>query len=84
MNTKLTLSVDHQIIERAKEYAQDKGTSVSKLVEDYLNKITASNSKEKTKGQSELMKLKGVLGRVTSDFDFDEARDQYMKEKYKL
>lgn len=84
MTTKLTLSVDHQTIERAKEYAHEKGVSVSKLEEDYLNQVTEPRPKRKSKALSELMKLRGVLGRVPSDFDFDEAKHQYMKEKYKL
>jgi len=34
---KLTLSVDGQVIERAKRYAEDQGTAVSHLVERYLD-----------------------------------------------
>ena len=34
---KLTLSVDDQVVRRAKRYAAAQGTSVSKLVERYLD-----------------------------------------------
>jgi hypothetical protein len=33
---KLTLSIDGAVVERAKAYAARQGTSVSRLVEDYL------------------------------------------------
>ena len=33
---KLTLSVDETVVERAKRYAAERGTSVSHLVETYL------------------------------------------------
>ena len=36
---KLTLSVEESVVDRAKEYAAARGTSVSRLVEDYLRLI---------------------------------------------
>ncbi len=39
MDTKLTLKLDHSIIEQAKNYAKDKNTSLSKLIESYLGKL---------------------------------------------
>lgn len=36
MNTKLTLKLDKEIIELAKEYVKEQGTSLSKFIEDYL------------------------------------------------
>ena len=33
---KLTLSVDERVVERAKRYAGERGTSVSRLVETFL------------------------------------------------
>ena len=35
--SKLTLSVEQKVIERAKRYASRRGTSVSRLVERYLD-----------------------------------------------
>jgi hypothetical protein len=37
--SKLTLSVDEQVVKRAKRYAADRGTSVSRLVERYLSLV---------------------------------------------
>ncbi|HXB53708.1 MAG TPA: DUF6364 family protein [Vicinamibacteria bacterium] len=37
--SKLTLSVDEEVVERAKRYAAKRGTSVSRLVETYLDAL---------------------------------------------
>jgi len=39
MNTKLTLTIEHTIIEKAKKYANGKGRSLSRIVENYLKTI---------------------------------------------
>jgi len=38
--SKLTLSVDEQVVRRAKRYAARRGTSVSRMVEQYLRLVT--------------------------------------------
>lgn len=43
MTRKLTLSVDADVIEAAKRYAAEQGTSVSKLVEAYLAAVTVAS-----------------------------------------
>ena len=40
MTTKLTLTVEKSIIERAKSYAKNTGRSLSELIENYLETIT--------------------------------------------
>jgi hypothetical protein len=40
MLTKLTLTIDQSVVERAKEYAQRKNISVSRIIEEYLKNIT--------------------------------------------
>lgn len=40
METKLTLRLKKDVIERAKEYAKENNTSVSRLVEVYLDALT--------------------------------------------
>ena len=45
MNTKLTLTIDDSIIDRAKAYAKDKGRSLSDLIENYLKAITREQHK---------------------------------------
>lgn len=82
MATKLTLSLDSKVIEAAKKYSAKKGTSISKIVEDYLRRITLSDHKKKQKKNS-LMELRGILGKVPPDFDYEEERFKYLMGKYK-
>ena len=43
MNTKLTLSLNKSIIERAKRYAKRNNQSLSQIIESYLEKVTSEN-----------------------------------------
>ena len=58
---KLTLSVDQQVASRAKRYAEQKGTSVSELVERFLDVL----SRPVESGDfPELGRLRGCLKRA--------------------
>ncbi len=46
MAKKLTLRMDEEVIERAKEYAAERGLSVSKMVEQYFAAVTTASSAE--------------------------------------
>ncbi len=41
MNTKLTLTIEQSVIEKAKSYAKEKGRSLSDIIENYLKAITS-------------------------------------------
>ncbi len=43
MTTKLTLTIEKSIIEKAKDYARKTGRSLSDLIEIYLDSTTKSN-----------------------------------------
>lgn len=80
MNTKLTLSLEKEVIEQAKSYAKKTGRSLSELVETYFKNLT-----QKTEKEDEIHpKVKKLIGRITlpNDFDEDKAKDEYFKEKY--
>ena len=80
MDTKLTLSLDKDIIEDAKTYAKENEISLSKLVENYLHSLTESSSTGKR--ISPLVKsLTGVIPNGT----IDERKDyrDYLIEKYR-
>ncbi len=70
MNTKLTLTVEKSIIERAKLYAKNTGRSLSEIIENYLATITEESS---TKELSP--KLKKIVGVVNLPEDFDEKQE---------
>jgi len=45
MLTKLTLTIEQSVVEKAKEYAHEKNKSVSRIVEEYLKNLSeVSNS----------------------------------------
>ena len=44
MLTKLTLTIEQTIVEKAKEYAQEKNKSVSRIVEEYLKNLSENNN----------------------------------------
>ena len=46
MATKLTLSIEEQVIESAKEYAKKQGRSLSSIVEEYLNQLVIINNEQ--------------------------------------
>jgi hypothetical protein len=57
---KLTLSVDDQVVLRAKQYAQQQGVSVSEMVESYLAMV-AEPSSAKTVDPPILRSMRGIL-----------------------
>jgi hypothetical protein len=59
---KLTLSVDRRVVERAKRYAQDRRTSVSRLVETYLDML-AEPAATDGRRRPVLAKLRGSMTR---------------------
>ena len=59
---KLTLSINQDIIDRAKEYAKSSGKSLSKIVEEYLKSLSNNKKREKSKSPHRIvMELKGSV-----------------------
>jgi len=71
MDKKLTLSLDQDVIKKAKDYAKSNNTNLSKLIESYLVTLT-----RRTKGKPEITplveSLSGVI-ELPADFDENEA-----------
>ncbi len=80
METKLTLKLKKNVIDRAKKYANERETSLSKLIENYLEAITApSNDPDEI---SPLVKsISGVIN-LPEDFNHKENYHQFLNEKY--
>jgi hypothetical protein len=84
MNTKLTLTIEKDVIEIAKVYAKEKGQSLSEMVENYFKIITANKRNVKEVELSpKLMKLRGIM-KVDKDFDFKTALAEERSKKYDL
>ncbi len=83
MNTKLTLVMsDDQIITRAKKYAQERGSSLSKIVENYLAFITKSEPTANTLEITPFVAALNVSAAVPADFNYEEEREKILFEKY--
>lgn len=81
MNTKLTLKIDESVISQAKTYAKAKNTSLSKMVENYLQTVT---SKTDDVTEAEVSPLVKSLIGVISDPRDDHKKDysEYLGDKY--
>lgn len=81
MNTKLTLTIEQAVIEKAKKYAKDKERSLSNLIENYLMALT----KESDVNEIELTPIvKSLKGSFTApkDFDYKKELTNRLSEKY--
>jgi len=81
MNTKLTLSIDNEVIQKAKNYAKKSGRSLSDLIENYLKRITSSEKHD----LSISPKVNNLMGsiKVNDDFDYKNELSDALQEKYK-
>lgn len=79
MDTKLTLKLNQEVIEKAKEYAKSKNTSLSKLIENILSRMTATDDFTP--------KITPLVDNLSGIIDADKINDDdyrsYLEEKYK-
>ncbi|MFZ1678254.1 MAG: DUF6364 family protein [Saprospiraceae bacterium] len=78
MDTKLTLKLDREIIEKAKRFAKQRNTSLSMLIENYFQNLT---SREDASDQiTPLVKsLSGIIEIPKGDLHKKEYTDYLMK-----
>ncbi|MEI6702695.1 MAG: DUF6364 family protein [Deltaproteobacteria bacterium] len=81
MNAKLTLSLDRDIIEQAKEFAGAQHKSLSKLIEGYLRQATSSNGVSKQITPL-VAKLSGVID-ARQLGDLKSGYGDYLSDKYR-
>ena len=82
MTTKLTLTIEKSVIEKAKKYAKGTQRSLSEMVQKYLESLVEIEN-DKRELSPKIKKLAGSL-KMPEDFDYDKALDEYYKEKYEL
>lgn len=80
MTTKLTLTVEKNVIEKAKIYARNTGRSLSELIETYLESIIQENKPNNKISP----KLKSLVGSVKLPKNFDEKKEleEYYRNKH--
>ncbi|HMN32182.1 MAG TPA: DUF6364 family protein [Chitinophagaceae bacterium] len=80
MTTKLTLTVEKNVIEKAKIYARNTGRSLSELIESYLESIIQENNPKDKMSP----KLKSLVGSVKLPKNFDQKKEleEYYRKKH--
>lgn len=79
MTTKLTLTVEKEIIEKSKSFAKKTGTSLSNIVENYLASIV--EEKQDTQVSEKLSKIVGKV-KLPDSFDEDRELREYLEKKH--
>jgi len=80
MRTKLTLTIEQDVIKVAKIYAKEKGKSLSELIENYLKILTIKMSSD-VKLSPRVKKLKGSI-KLPIGFDYKKALAEELSKKY--
>ena len=81
MTTKLTLTIEGEVIDSAKKYARKKGKSLSDIVENYLKSIAAQETNTENLSPK-VTALKGVI-KLPEDFDYKKELGAAIIKKYR-
>jgi len=84
MDTKLTLKLDKEVIARAKQFAKEYNTSISKLVEPYLDQITRTDQVEEQEALTPLVKSLYGIASVLKEEDSENAYFEYLLKKHSI
>ncbi len=81
MNTKLTLTIEQSLIDKAKKYAKTQGRSLSAIIENYL-KAVVNEENTKTIGATPVTSsLRGSF-KAPENLEYDKALAKGLAEKY--
>ena len=78
MKTKLTLTIEQNVVEDAKRYARKNRKSLSSLIEEFLHQLSRKSQTQ----PSVVERTKGILKGVYHGKTDKEIRDEIYKEKY--
>jgi hypothetical protein len=81
MDTKLTVKLNKRVIDNAKNYAKNHRTSLSRMIESYLDAMTNKEIKE-FEITPLVESLSGVVA-LPNDYDYKEDYTKFLNEKYK-
>lgn len=95
MKSKLTLRMNEDVKEQAKEVARERGTSLSALVEDYFRLLSGEGSSDEEDGSPEdgesapaltprLKEVHEQIGSPPPEAPFDEPRGDLTKDERQL
>lgn len=82
MNTKLTLTIEQEIIAKAKLYAKEKNRSLSDLIENYLKTLTNVDDEDDLSELNPVMEsIKGSF-KMPKDMNYKEELRSRVEKKY--
>ena len=81
MSTKLTLTIEKSVIEKAKTYARKSERSLSDLIENYLRILTREDKNPQVELSANLKSMKGAF-KLPKDFDYKENLTEELSKKY--
>ena len=81
MNTKLTLTIEQTLIDKAKKYAKGKGRSLSDIIENYLKVIIKEDNSKVIDSTPIASSLRGAF-KAPKDFDYKAELSKGLTKKY--
>jgi hypothetical protein len=82
MDTVLTLNIDQNVVENAKNYAKYAEKSVSQLVEEYLVSISVEDKGQNDKPLGPITKKMAGIIKLDKNIDHKELLTDVLMEKY--
>lgn len=86
MDTKLTLKLNKEIIEKAKIYASNKKMSLSRIIENYLQLLTSESKDSSTRSEIEIspfVKSIATGTKIPSNLDYKKEYREHTIKKHK-
>lgn len=81
MNTKLTLTIEQSVIEKAKRYARKRERSLSDLIENYLKTLTGGSANNEDGLTPTVKSLRGSF-KLPKNFNYKKDLTDRLSEKY--
>lgn len=81
MDTKLTLTIEQSVIEKAKKYARKRERSLSDLIENYLKTLTSGPANNEDDLTPTVKLLRGAF-HLPKDFNYKKELTDRLSEKY--
>ena len=81
MNVKLTLQLDREVIEKAKQHAKQKRQSLSSLVQNYFTFLSENQPLEDIEISNNIKELSGLI-QLETEFDHRAEYRKHIEEKY--
>ena len=83
MDKKLTLSLNAEVVAKAKLYAKEHEISLSRMIENYLAALTEKATEQDSDAYSPLVnRLIGVIATDDATTDHEEDYTDYLTKKY--